>query len=67
MKISRTTGKPTYALAKTDKEFKALEEHEDPRVQAIIAARLGHQTTLEESRSQRFMTYRSDRLAARVP
>jgi DNA polymerase len=55
MKISKTTGEPTFALAKTDKEFKALEEHEDPRVQAVIAARLGHQTTLEESRSQRFI------------
>ena len=54
-KISRTTGKLTWALAKTDKEFKALEEHEDPRVQVIVAARLGHQSTLEESRSQRFI------------
>ena len=54
-KISRTTGKATWALAKTDKEFKALEEHDDPRVQAIVAARLGHQSTLEESRSQRFI------------
>ena len=54
-KISRTTGKVTWALAKTDKEFKALEEHPDIRVQVIVAARLGHQSTLEESRSQRFM------------
>jgi DNA polymerase family A len=55
-KVSKTTGLLTYALAKTDKEFKALEEHEDVRVQTIVAARLGHQSTLEESRSQRFMS-----------
>ena len=62
-KISKTTGKATWALAKTDKEFKELEEHEDPRVQAIVAARLGHQSTLEESRSAALHDDRSDRLA----
>ena len=54
-KLSKATGKLTWALAKTDKEFRALEEHDDPKVQAIVAARIGHQTTLEESRSQRFI------------
>ena len=54
-KISPATGKLTWALAKTDREFKALEEHWNPAVQAVVAARLGHQTTLEESRSQRFI------------
>jgi hypothetical protein len=41
MKISPTTGKETFAFAKNDEEFKALLEHEDDRVQALVAARLG--------------------------
>lgn len=55
MKISPTTGKPTLALAKNDEEFKALAEHEDVRVQALVAARLGTKSTLEETRTQRFI------------
>lgn len=55
MKISPTTGKLTYAMAKNDEEFKALAEHEDFRVQAAIAARLGTKSTLEETRTQRFI------------
>jgi DNA polymerase len=55
MKISPTTGKETYAFAKNDEEFKALLEHENPIVQAIVAARLGVKSTLEESRTERFI------------
>jgi DNA polymerase len=55
MKESPTTGKVTYAFAKTDEEFKALAEHPDLRVQAIVAARLGTKSTLEETRTQRFI------------
>lgn len=55
MKISLTTGKETYAFAKNDEEFKALLEHENPIVQAIVAARLGVKSTLEESRTERFI------------
>jgi DNA polymerase len=54
-KISPTTGKPTLALAKNDEAFKELLEHEDPRVQALCAARIGTKSTLEETRTQRFM------------
>lgn len=54
-KISPTTGKEAYAFAKTDEEFKALEEHPDERVQALVAARLGNKTTLEETRTERFI------------
>ena len=54
-KISPTTGKPTLALAKSDEAFKELLEHEDPRVQALCAARIGTKSTLEETRTQRFM------------
>ena len=55
MKISATTGKETYAFAKSDEEFKALSDHEDARVQAVVAARLGNKSTLEETRTQRFI------------
>jgi DNA polymerase len=55
MKISLRTGKEAYAFAKTDEEFKALAEHPDVRVQALVAGRLGNKTTLEETRTERFM------------
>jgi hypothetical protein len=55
MKISMTTGKETYAFAKSDEPFKALLQHEDVRVQALCAARLGTKSTLEETRTQRFI------------
>ncbi len=54
-KISLTTGKETYAFAKTDEAFKALAEHENTNVQALVAARLGNKSTLEETRTQRFI------------
>ena len=47
--------KETYAFAKTDEGFKALAEHDDPRVQALVAARLGTKSTLEETRTERFI------------
>lgn len=55
-KISVTTGKETYAFAKTDEEFKALaEDHPDERVRLLVAARLGVKSTLEETRAERFL------------
>lgn len=55
MKISPANGKETYAFAKNDEGFKALMEHPDERVQAIVAARLGTKSTLEETRTERFI------------
>jgi DNA polymerase len=54
-KVSARTGKEAWAFAKTDEAFKALSDHHDPRVQALVAARLGTKTTLEETRTQRFI------------
>jgi DNA polymerase I-like protein with 3'-5' exonuclease and polymerase domains len=54
-KVSKATGKDAFAFAKTDKAFTALLEHENPDVQALVAARLGHKSTLEETRTQRLM------------
>jgi len=54
-KISPTTGKETYALAKNDEGFIALTEHEDPFIQQLCAVRLGTKSTIEESRIERFI------------
>ena len=54
-KTSLTTGKETFAFAKNDEQFKALENHSDSRVQALVTARLGTKSTLEESRTERFI------------
>lgn len=55
MKTSPTTGKPTYAFAKTDPQMEALAEHEDEAVQALVAARLKNKTTINESRALRMI------------
>lgn len=56
VKISPTTGKWTLALAKSDEAFKALAEHPNDEVQALVAARLGTKSTLEETRTERFIS-----------
>jgi DNA polymerase len=55
MKVSPTTGKQTFAFSKTDEEFKALLEHPSPSVQILVAARLGTKSTIEETRTERFL------------
>tara|TARA_R100000657_G_C4678816_1_gene126017 strand:+ start:541 stop:2385 length:1845 start_codon:yes stop_codon:yes gene_type:complete len=54
-KISPTTGKETFAFAKSDENFKVLQEHENPAVQALVSARLGVRSTIEEKRTERFI------------
>ena len=54
-KTSLTTGKETFALAKNDEGFIALQEHEDPLIQQLCAVRLGTKSTIEESRIERFI------------
>jgi len=55
LKISPTTGKDTFALAKNDEGFIALTEHEDSFIQELCAVRLGTKSTMEETRIQRFL------------
>lgn len=55
MKISPTTNKETYALAKNDEGFIELTEHDDPFIQQLCAVRLGTKSTIEESRIERFI------------
>lgn len=70
-KISPLTHKVTFAFAKSDPEFTDLLEHDDPRVQAVVAARLGHKSTIEETRTERFIAISElhwpDRQRARMP
>ena len=65
-KVSPTTGKETWAFAKTDEGFKALLEHEDEVIQALASARLGVKSTIEETRTQRFIEI-SDRGLLPIP
>jgi len=45
----------TYAFSKGDVAFKELLEHPNPDVQALVSARLGVKSTLEETRTLRFI------------
>lgn len=55
MKVSPANGKQTYAFSKADEEFRDLLEHDNPEVQALVAARLGVKSTIEETRTERFL------------
>jgi DNA polymerase I-like protein with 3'-5' exonuclease and polymerase domains len=51
-KVSPRTGKETWAFAKTDKGLSDLLEHDDEHVQAVVSARLGVKSTIEETRTE---------------
>lgn len=54
---SKTAGAEvmTYAFGKTDAAFTALLDDPDPLVAAIVEARLGVKSSIEETRSKRFL------------
>lgn len=54
-KISPKTGKTIYAFAKTDFGMQKLLESDNEKVQAIAAARVGHKSTIEQTRTERFL------------
>jgi len=54
-KISKTTGKPTLALAKNDALFQALLNGEREDVALLCEARLRVKSTTERTRAQRFL------------
>jgi DNA polymerase len=56
MKVSPTTGKETPAFAKTDEFMETLQDHADPVVAAMAAARLALKSTLEETRTEKFIS-----------
>lgn len=55
MKISKTTGLRTFAFSRQDPEFLALLEDDDPKVCALVEARLAFKTTIEETRTARMI------------
>ena len=55
VKRSPTTGSQTFAFSKKDPEFLALLDHDDPRVQAVVEARMAFKSTLEETRTHRML------------
>lgn len=54
-KTSPRTKQEIWAFAKTDIAFTELEEHPDPMVANVVSARLGVKSTIEETRSKRFL------------
>lgn len=48
-------GNTIYAFAKSDPQFKALEEHEDEDIRLLCEARLAVKSTLNESRTARLL------------
>lgn len=55
MKISKTTGLPTLALAKTDEAFKDLLDHEDDEIRALAECRVDVKSTGDITRAETFM------------
>jgi hypothetical protein len=58
-KVSPTTGKITWAFAKTDPGMQALQEHPDEVVQVLVEARLKNKTTIAEKSALRLVGMKS--------
>lgn len=56
LKTSPTTGKATYAFAKTDKAMEELQTHENETVRLLASARVKTKSSIEESRVARLIT-----------
>lgn len=55
MKVSRTTGKATYAFSKQDQDFTDLQDHLDRDVANAVMARLAVKSSIEETRSRAYL------------
>lgn len=66
-KVSGRTGKDIPALAKTDEDFIALQEHENPIVATAAAARLDAKSTILQTRIQAFIDAASAHPQGKVP
>lgn len=65
-KISPTTGKTTFAFAKGDLDFQRLTSHPDPKVAALVDARLKIKSTIGETRAARLIEAGRDGMALPV-
>lgn len=59
-------GKSIFAFAKTDADFIALKDHDDPVIVAAVEARLGARSTLKQTRAARFLGIH-DRCDGKLP
>lgn len=66
MKLSKTTKKMTFAFAKSDPDMQAMLESEDEYLAAIVAARINVKSTIEATRSQRFLDT-AERMGGVIP
>lgn len=68
-KVSITTGKLTWAFAKGDPEFKAMQDEyaDDEIVSGLIEARLGLKSTITETRTGRLLEIAKRHRKLRVP
>ena len=55
MKESKTTGKPTYAFAKTDPEMQEWADSEDELLANVVRLRTGIKSTIMEARMERYI------------
>jgi hypothetical protein len=67
MKVSPRTGKSTYAFAKADSEFLALQQHPREEVRLAVECRLNGKSTIEESRLSRFINLTEHRNSVPFP
>jgi DNA polymerase len=65
-KISPTTGKETFALAKSDEGFKKLLNHDNEEIRLVAEARKNIKSRINETRIERFLKI-SDRGALPIP
>lgn len=55
MKISPTTGQQAFAFAKKDPALLELQNHPSPRVVALVEAKIGCQSSIRQTRAERFL------------
>lgn len=55
-KVSPTTGRDTFAFAKSDLDFQALQEHPNERVRDLVEARIAAKTSIHETRAGRLLS-----------
>ncbi len=59
-KISPTTGHPTYAFAKDDLDFQALQQHHKEKVRTLVEGRLIAKGGIQETRARRVLSHSAD-------
>ena len=59
-KVSKTTGKWTWAFGKTDQGMLDLLDCDDSRIEAIVEARLGSKSSIAETRARAFLRLSED-------